>query len=192
MAIDILRHTKSTDIMSDCKELAGIEAFMKYVQDPEPGIPITPLLVYVVLLYSKDSFLNKKPIEDLRTRKPKAADYAGLVVTDQVRALVLSLGSEKVLDLIHGYLIHQNSILWTERCTLESQIEESHRIRLAPVSAEKDKDLLEAFNKKNSLTQHFSAWWSALKSYDAELFADHDDVKAAAKKKRITLESYVR
>jgi len=190
MAIDILRHTKSTDIMSDCKELAGIEAFVKYVQDPESGIPITPLFVYVVLLYSKDSFLNKKPIEDLGRRRAKAASLADLdAESTSVQSEVFELASDKVVDLILGYLIHQNYPTWVERCVIESQMHESQRIRIKSVNESKDTDLMRAFERKAILTRHYEEWHNILKKYDAEIFADHEQLQAHAQRKRMTIES---
>lgn len=163
------------------------------MQDAEGSVPLTPLFIYVVYLYTQESPLNKRPILDLKIRKARAAELAGLDPESQaVQDLIFSLGSEKIRNLIHGYLVSQQSILWTERCTLETQIEESQLIRLKPISSKDDKDALDAFNKKSAATKNFTEWYQNLKKIDAEIFGDdHIEVRDAVKKKRVTLESYL-
>jgi hypothetical protein len=191
--IDILKYKKSDDILKDCPEIGQMECFRQYMQDAEGSIPLTPLFIYVIYLYTLDSPINKRPILDLKIRKVRAAEIAGLDVENKVvQEMVFGLGSEKVRNLIHEYLTSQQSILWTERCTLETQIEESQRIRLKPISSEGDKDALDAFNKKSAATKNFTEWYQNLKKIDAEIFAnDHTEVRDSVKKKRVTLESYL-
>jgi hypothetical protein len=191
--IDILKYKKSDDILSDCQELREMECFRAYLQDAEGAVPLTPLFIYVVYLYSLDSPINKRPILDLKIRKVRAAELSGLDPENKaIQELVFGLASEKIRTLIHAYLTSQNSILWTERCTLETQIEESQRIRLKPISSEDDKEALDAFNKKAVATKNFTEWHQNLKKIDAEIFAnDHIEVRDGVKKKRVTLESYL-
>lgn len=194
MAIDILRFVNSDDIMNDCKEISELECFKNYMQDADGAIPITPLFVYVILLYSKDSFLNKMPLEELRKRKQKAANLSGLDFDIEViREFVAELKSERVVELILGYLIHQSSFEFTELCVIEAQIEESQRIRMRSFDAEKDKDLAQAFEKKGALVRSVKEWYDIKKGYEKIIFApDHDDVRKSKVAQSATLESYAR
>jgi hypothetical protein len=147
-----------------------------------------------VLLYSRDSYLSKKPIEDLSVRKLKAAKDAGLNVdSDIVVSLLFELRSEPIVELIVKYLIYQSNFAWSELIALESQMAESLRLRLRPIDENnKDKDLIDAFTKKASMTRFSQEWAEMLKKMEAEVFADHDDAKTSTARKRITLESYAR
>jgi hypothetical protein len=192
MKLDVLSHVNSDDIMGELQELRQIEAFSKYMQDPEGSIPITPLFVYVVLLYSRDSFLFRPPLDELRKRKIKAATLAGLNIENEtIKEAVVELMSEKVVDLILGYLIYQASFEFTELCVIEAQIEESQRVRMRGFGAEKDKDLVQAVEKKAVLTTAASNWYDLKKKYEKIIFADHSDIKEKSKRKqRISLELY--
>lgn len=185
--------------------LQDVECFLNYEREPEQGLPVKELMTYVVLLYTKESFLNKKPMDPLKERRVKAANIAGLPIDSQeVKDLVFDLGSEKIRDVIIEYMISQNQMLWTERCIVEAQIEENQRIRFKPIQnkftvAKKDggsteletddKTIIEASVKKKTLTQDFSIYYELLKKYDQEIFQDHDDVKSMVKKTRTTVES---
>ena len=193
MSLDVLGAKPGEDLFEYCPKLKDIRCFTDYKKDPDPAIDTEKLIAYVVLLYSKDSFLNKRPIENLRDRRTKAATLVGLDYEDErIIQYLFNLDNDKILDLILGYLIYQNNTLWTERTTIEIQMDESQRIRMRPVDSDKDKDLLEAFNKKASLTLHFATWYKILKEYDAEIFFDHDDVKEKNKRQRTSLEAYAK
>lgn len=191
MRIDVLKYKDAADIIQECPEIQEIDAFRKYRSEPEFGINTNALVCYVVLLYSRDSFLSKKPLEELRTRKHKAAILSGLdEKRETIKKWVFDLGSEKVADLILGFIRHQNISDWTERCVIEQQLEECQMIRLRPVSSEKDKDLIDAFGKKATLTNHAKVWNAMLKELDKEIFQDHDDIRAKARPQRVTLETF--
>lgn len=192
MAIDILRYSGSSDIVKDCKQLSDIECFVKYSVAPELELSTAKVVTYVVLLYSRDSFLNRKPLDELKIRKVKSAKMAGLdSENESVIRLLFELRSEPVLNLITSYLIHQGNFAWMELIALQSQMEESIKLRMRPIDEgeSKDKDIIEAFNKKAVATKHSQDWFSMSKSYEAEIFADHDDVKNQVKVKRSSLES---
>jgi len=198
------------------KILRNGECFLNYERDAEGDLPVKEVMTYVVLLYTKESFLNKKPMEPLKDRRVKAANIAGLSSdSDTVKDKIFDLGSDKIRELILGYLIQQNQMIWMERCIIEAQILENQRIRfkpitnkvVAPVAGKKkkgeedidsggknielddDKYIVEASSKKAILTDHFSKYFDLLKKYDLEIFQDHEDVKAAVKKTRTTIES---
>lgn len=193
MNIDILRFVGSSDILRDCKQLAEIDCFVKYVGKPESSIHVNKVIAYVILLYSRDSFLNKKPLDELRVRKIKASKMADLDSENEgVAKALFELRSEPILELITGYLIHQSNFAWMELVALQSQMEESIKLRMRPIDEEgnKEKDVIEAFNKKAVATKHSQDWFNMSKGYEAEIFVDHEDVKSQNKTQRSSLERY--
>lgn len=213
MYLDVLKY--SDDVFA-LERLSDIRCFTEYRDNPEKSIDVNSLIKYTVLLYSKDSILNRKPMAQLAERRLKAARMADLdAESPKVIDLVFSLYSPKVRDLILDYLIHQNQMLWSERCIIEAQIQENQRIRLKPIQnkavpakprskpkkdeefeepeqeeGSDDKYILEASNKKSSLTDHFTKYYELIKKYDAEIFGDHETEKEAAnKRERKSLES---
>jgi hypothetical protein len=217
MQIDILRSKDSDNILRDCKALREIDCFINYGKDKEQDLPLREVVIYIVILYSKDSFLNKKPMEPLHMRRIKAASYAGLEAeSDTVKAALFDLSSDRIRELILGYLIHQNQMIWMERCIIEAQILENQRIRFKPITnkvvapvtngkrkkgeedlsgtqtnleLDDDKYIVEASSKKATLTDHFDQYYEKLKKYDLEIFADHENVKEKLKKTRVSIES---
>lgn len=205
LGAEIEKHLGSDNIFSSIKGLEEIECFEKYRKNPESGIDTNALVKYVILLYAKDSPLNRPPVQVLKDRRLKAARMVSLDSESKpVRDGVFELGSKKVFDMVFGYLIYQNSTMWTERCTLETQIEESQRIRLKPIESEvtrmdssgnavkisiSDKDQLDALNKKSAARKNFKEWEADLRSVDLEIFKDHEDVKKKVKRTEISLES---
>lgn len=192
------------------RELFDIKCFLDYRDDPEESLDVNEVVKYVVLLYSKDSILNKKPMPPLDERRSKAAFMAGLDPEDQaVKDIVFDLMGPRLRTLILEYLIYQNQMIWSERCIIETQIQENQRIRFKPIQnktasvvkkkrkkdeeedeepednrEEDDKYILDASNKKYSLTDHFKKYYALLREYDAEIFGDHDNVKAVASKRK--------
>lgn len=212
MLIEILKHK---DRPFSIRAVAEHAAFVNYKADQEQSLPLDSLVSYVILLYSKDSILNKKPMLPLAQRRKAACLEVDLDPNDEnVKSLVFDLQSEKVRDMILEYLFSLNEYLWAERNILEIQIQENHKLRMKPIKnktaqapkkkkkpveeefdldddderEDDDKYLLEASDKKSKLTDHFEKYYALLKKYDAEIFGDHDNVKEAFKKTRKTLE----
>lgn len=213
MYLDVTGH-KDVFSMGRIREVPCFEAYRK---DPDSSLDPSKVVKYVVLLYSRDSILNRRPMPPLTERREIAAGMSDLDPSNQdVIDNLFDLYSEKIRDLIIDYLIHQNVILWTERCILEAQIQENQRIRLKPVQnksinkpkrkkkgeeeeedepslEDDDKYLIEASNKKFALTPHFDKYYELIKKYDLEIFQDHDNVKASATTRaRRTMESMAR
>lgn len=187
MSIDIL---SMKDIWKIPK-LTEIKCFNEYRSQPEDSISVEGVVKYVVLLYSKDSILNKKPLDDLKDRRIKAAKFADLELSDKTTFMVFDLESDKVRSLILNYLVHQNNSIWAERCVIEAQMEESQKIRMKPVDMDDDKGVMEAFNKKAALTDHYKKWHQTIKEYDSEIFGSVSEDKDRIIRKRTTLESIV-
>jgi len=213
--IDVVKHKENP---FQLRAVAEHQAFTKYKADPEQSLPTEALVAYVIYLYSKDSPLLTKPIPPLAQRRIMACREMGLDHDDEnVKSLVFDLESEKVQDLILGYLFSLNEYLWAERNILEIQIQENHKLRMKPIKnktaqapkkkskkkeedefdvdledddrEDDDKYLLEASDKKSKLTDHFKKYYDLMRQYDLEIFGDHDNVKKASKKRRTTLES---
>jgi len=159
--------------------------------DEDDRVPIRETIVYVILLYSKDSFLNKKPVEDLQTRIAKAAKLAGLDgENESIQKAIFYLGNDYVRELVVEYLISQNVPNWSNRCALDAQMAENLRIRFKPIQSEKaNNDIL----NKHVLTEHYRDYANEIKKLDSEIFLGHENVRdEAVIRKRTTIESLVK
>lgn len=215
MYLDVLKY--QDDVFAD-ERLNEIKAFHDYIKNQERQFDVNAIITYVVLLYSKDSILNKKPMAQLKDRRVRAATLAGLNVEQTtVQELLFDLLSEPVRDLIIDYLLWQNDPEWTERCIIDAQLEENRRIRLKPIQnktttpapkkkrkkdeeefdidgevdpTQDDNYIITASDKKFKLTTQAEEYSAMIKKLDLIIFLDHDQVKSAAiRRKRNTLES---
>lgn len=215
MQLDVLAAKPGDDLFEACPKLRDIRCFTEYVKDPDPAIDPQKLVAYVVMLYSKDSILSRKPMEDLPNRRLKAARMAGLDSDDsEVIYRVFELGQvtetktrqsadgknytettyhNRISDLIADYLIYQNHYPWANRMAIEAQMDENLRIRLRPIDTSIDDDkIIGASSKKSLLTDHFDKYEEKVKNIDKEIFIDHNDVNdKLTKRKRVTLEGQV-
>lgn len=193
--IDVL-NLPSGDIFDVCPPFKEITCFVDFSENKEKRgiLPLRETLLYVYMLYTKDSFLNKKPPDDLSIRKIKAAKLAGLEPDHQiVQNDIFGLNNEAIQDLVCSYLISQGSASWSNRCAIEAQMEENIRIRFKPIESDKgDKDTIDASTKKYLLTEHFAKYQEQNRRLDREIFIDHEDVKDIAVRKRTTLESLIK
>jgi len=213
MVLDVLAAKPNEDIFKAVPKLKDIKCFTDYIKNPDPDVPTKELFTYVVLLYSKDSILSKKPMEDLPNRRLKAAKLAGLdPENEKIISNVFELQQTKttipakteddedetiyedrISDLVGGYLIHQSNYAWSDRMATEAQLDENIRIRLKPIeSGRGDKEVIEASTKKMLLTDHFSKYREIVKKLDNEIFADHENVKDKVKKIKVSLEGYAK
>ena len=211
MLLDVLAAKPNEDIFKAVPKLTDIKCFVDYRKNPDPDVPMKELITYVVLLYSKDSILNQKPMEDLPNRRLKAAKLSGLNPEDekvisnvfefkQTHKIIPAKTDEeddehvyedRISDLVGGYLIHQAQYAWSDFCATAIQMDENIRIRLRPIESNSDKEIIEASTKKKLLKDHFSGYREDIKKLELELFSDHDNVKEIVKRKRTTLESMV-
>jgi len=216
MVLDVLAAKPNEDIFKAVPKLKDIKCFMDYRKNPDPDVPVNELIKYVALLYSKDSILNQKPMEDLPNRMLKAAKLSGLdPENEKVISNVFQLqqtcttitikaveeGEEdseehvyedRISDLVSGFLIYQGNYAWSDFCATAIQMDENIRIRLKPIESNRgDKEIIEASTKKKLLKEHFSEYREDIKKLELELFADHENVKEIVRRKRTTLESMV-
>ena len=175
--------------VTDIRSLAEFIVRQKDVEQDE-RVPIRETIIYIVLLYSKDSFLNKKPVEHLQNRILKAAKLAGLNPEDEkIQRAIFDLDSEEVRNTVVDYLIEQDDSNWSNRCAIAAQMAENLRIRFKPIEKEKaDKDII----NKHLLTQHYRDFSNEIKKLDAEIFIGHDKIRDEAVRKRSTLESLIK
>ena len=164
------------------KQIDGLQAIVEFCS-VKKHLKFKPVIRYLLLLYSKDSILNVKPMRPLQERQLKAAALAGFEKNSkgefhaQVKFILFELGSEDVFNFVFAYLIYQNNYIWSEICTLEQQLAENQRIRMRPVEADKDKDIMAAMEKKSNLTKHYKDLHKNLQDSLNEFYGDHDEVK---------------
>lgn len=183
------------DILKVCPQITDYKCFMEFLSaqkaaDEKERVPIRETIIFIILLYSKDSFLNKKPVEALQTRLIKAAKLAGLNPDDEyIQQAVLNLDNESVRNTAVDYLLLQSDSNWSHRCAIAAQMAENLRIRFKPIVNEKaDKDIL----NKHLLTEHYRDYGNEIKKLDADIFIGHDNVRDVAVRKRTTIESLIK
>lgn len=191
MSIDIDSVTDpSKDLLEVFEDLKSIESFRIY----GGKIKKNNLIRYIVILYSKDTFLNKRIPIPLAERKNQAAIFAGFTkdkkgeFAKQITRDLFQLRNRSILDMIFGYLKFQNHVLWLEINATEQQYEEVVRLRMEPVTSKKDKDRLSAADTKKKLREECKSMVYDLKAYYKEFWGDHDEVKILVKKMASTLE----
>ena len=176
--------------------LKMIKSFPLYSEESSYGLKRDLVIRYIILLYSEDSILSKKPLAPLEERKFRALDLAGFERSslngdyheDIVESLLL-LNDDIVVDMVMDYLQYLHNDIWTEINIISQELEEYRRIRMSPVSAEHDKDLIVAIEKKDKLRLSSETMVKQLKEYQDIFYGDNLDLKAKSKKKRKTLES---
>ncbi len=218
MSIDVLSSIKN---VFDLDSVSQVKCFVEYKKNQEESIDINKLVCYVVMLYSQDSPLNKKPIPPLGERKIKAAVISGFDPdSEYISETVMELGSSKVRDLVLDYMTSFFPVEWVERNIVSEQLYENQKIRLKPIQnkvveppkkkkkkpveesdvvdedidvTQDDKYVNETALKKYNLTGHVDKYISLIKKYDTIIFMDNADVKnAAAKRSRMSLESRIK
>jgi len=183
------------DILRVWPQVTDIRCFAEFLTnqkqaDKDDRVPVRETIIFIVLLYSKHSFLNKKPVEALEKRILKAAKLAGLDTDDEkIQKAVFDLDNEMVRNTVVEYLIEQSDSDWSDRCAIAAQMRENLKIRFKPIEKEKaDKDIL----NKHLLTEHYNDYKNNLKKLDSEIFLGYENVREEAVKTRTTIESMVK
>ncbi len=186
-------HTK---VLDKYPQLKSIKSFTEYKGISKGGLDSDKVIRYIIILYSEDSPLSKKPLPPLEERKYRAADLAGFKrdkKTDDFNENIVEqlflLGDDEVIDMAMGYLQYLHSDLWIEINIIAQELEEYRRIRITPVNADADKDLLTAIEKKDKLRVSSGNMVKQLKEYTDIFYGDSLDLKSKSQKKRSTLES---
>lgn len=213
MAFDVDSVSDNKDILTEMPKLKEFSSFKGYSGSMGGGMNRNRVIKYIVLMYSHDTVLNQRPPLELNDRKLRAAEIAGFereksgkfrkIIVDQLFHLITPKKdddesdvkkikySHSILDMVFEYLKAQKSHIWTEICTQEQELDEYIRLRLQPVSDDKDKDTLIALEKKDKLRASCKAMLKDLANYYKDFFADHDDVAESVKeeKKYYTMET---
>lgn len=147
-------------------------------------IPSWNLHRYLVILYCHDSFLNKKNPLPLDERKLAALKFAHLKNSQKIETELLLLDNDLILLMVKDLLISQNNFLWIEIISLESQIEEAIRLRMAPnLKGEQSQA-----NLKRQLTIDCKTWQGDLNSAYLKFYRDHGEIKDKLRARATTLE----
>jgi hypothetical protein len=186
MLVDIDSVPKDKNAVEEIEFLSRINSW----KDFKIGVvPRWNLHRYLVILYSADSYLNKKNPIPLPERKQKALIFAEIENSDDVTNELLLLENDLALKMIIDFLIAQKNSLWTEIVTTEQQYEEAVKLRMQPIDNKaKDSEQLAAANKKRALRIDCKEMQGDIDSFYRKFFEDHDDVKQAIRERATTLE----
>lgn len=198
MVIDVLSAVDGEDLVQKFSQLKRIKTISMYGGSLEGGFDRNKIIRYIVILYSVDSFLNKKPVIPLQERQFRAADLAGFNrdkdghFKEVVETGIFQLQDQKVFEMVFQYLVFQHNILWREICTCESELEEFHRLRMKPVEGDDDKDIIAANEKKDKLWKGCQDRIKYLEACYSKFFNDDSEIKSHTKKamKRNTIEDW--
>lgn len=185
-----------TTVLEAYPTLKSIKSFPMYNEESTVKLEQDKVIRYIIMLYSEDSILNKKPLAPLEDRKLQALEASGFKrskFNDEYDETVLDslclLNEDIVVEMVMQYLQYLHSDIWTEINIIAQELEEYRRIRITPVSADADKDLITAIEKKDKLRVSCSVMVKQLKEFTDIFYGDNQDLKAKSKKKRVTLES---
>ena len=152
-------------------------------------VPKSKLLRYIVVLYSHDSFLNKRNPIPLAKRKQSALKFAEIEGSDEVTNQLLLLENELILKMVLDFLIAQRHNLWTDIVTTEQQYEEAIRLRLKPIKdTTKDRDALTSATLKKALRLDSKEMQHDLDTFYRKFYTDHNDVKEMVRVKATSIE----
>ncbi len=201
MRFDVCNESNGPDPLYAHKELNDIKSFRTYPGTPGGQLNRDKVVKYIIMVYSYDSFLNKKPMKPLEERKCIAHDIAGFKrirngrIDANIRTKLFDLEENKhIYSMVMDFLIYQNHPLWADICVTEQEYEEYLRKRLAPIKTFKDdpKKELDASEKKDKLREACKRMRADLIGYYTEFFLDHTDVRKKLTKEFKTLETLAR
>ena len=196
MSIDIL--SECDDLFEKFHELTNIVEMVNYMKGGDKGKWKSKVIKYIVLLYSFDSILNKRPVIELNERKMKAADMVGFTRHkggdfEKRTKELFDLDDSNYIDMVFGFLKYQNETLWKEIVATEGMVDQYIKGMMQVVDMDDDKKALEALNVKSKLRQEVRNMNQDLKDMYRQFYKDHSDVqeKVVTKKKSDSIESRV-
>lgn len=200
MRYDIDKYSPSEDIFYNIPELRDIKSFKDYPGSRAGELNRDHVIRYIILLYSEDSILNKRPMPPLKERKTQAATIAGFPKKGPKKEFVVAvkrklfeLDSERIVAMIFDYLIAQKNWTWNEICTIEQMLEEYTKIRLAPIKEDAEKGFdIQAAKRKSDLTKDSEEMLKKLESYYKDFFKNHEDDSEKLKRVRVRIEDLAR
>lgn len=185
MEIDILAYKDKSDIVHSLPILKDY-GFNDHGGSGEDGLNRNKVIIYIVLLYSHDSILNKRK-KPLWERQYMAADYAGFKkkqngsYPDEVVEKLFQLKDKKIQDMVHYFLQRQEggSIIWEEIVTVEHEIEQMQKLR---------RDGNKGVTDANNLNKLLTGTQDRIKHHKdllQEFYKDHENVKQKAHKRHL-------
>lgn len=186
MRFDVLAHNigdRQTDLLQKIPELQRIESFRNYAGSAhsKTGLHRDKLIAYVVIAYSHDSPLNTGVRDEWDVRMRKAAEYAGLLQSkpeaDKTERLVYNLESEEIVQMVVEYLQYQSRDDWAEWCILQHELFENTTIRISPITAQSDKEMIQAQEKKATFRKDAKEIREQISEYELKIFGDADRIR---------------
>jgi hypothetical protein len=140
-----------------------------------------------VLLYSKDSILNKEPMSPLEERQAKAAELVGFNRSKEgefskaVKDTLFPLDNPQLMKMMFEWIVLQNSSIWEEIIATE-RLRSSYLKNLMENQIEKDvKKMVDALEKQKKLQEHISSMRKSLEEMYKEMFSDNKEAKEYAR-----------
>lgn len=162
----------------DLFEIEAVRVFSQLGEGKDNQIWRNKAIRYMIWLYSVDTMLNVKPVEQLKDRKLKAAHLAGFRIDDETGSFddkvildLMELADREFQEAVVQYLIHQKDELFSEIITCEEQHHELMRLRLAPADNAQEADAKKKLRlESKELVHDIRQGWD-------ELWEDHDDLR---------------
>lgn len=181
-------HNVKGDVIKKVPSLTFIESFVSY-----GGEHKNKVIKYICYLYDPNSPL-KEFFPDMSRRKEQAAILSGFNLDDNrfkdMVIAMMSLKNEVVVVMIDEFLRFVNNRVWSMIISNEETFYEYQRKLLRNVTADRDKDLLQALQIKGKIMEDLDNINERLEKYYLKLYAgDEDLVKTITSRKSITPEN---
>lgn len=181
-------HNVKGDVVKKVPSLTFIESFVQY-----EGEHKNKVIKYICYLYDPNSPL-KEFFPDMSRRKEQAAILSGFNLDDNrfkdMVIAMMSLKNEVVVVMIDEFLRFVNNRVWSMIISNEETFYEYQRKLLRNVTADRDKDLLQALQIKGKIMEDLDNINERLEKYYLKLYAgDEDLVKTITSRKSITPEN---
>lgn len=157
---------------------------------------------YIIYLYDKGTGLIHEFQSDLKARKEAAATDAGFKKEADWPEEILSvmeLRDQKSFEVIMAFLRLQKHNVWTEICVTEQELHEFQTLRMTTIgnkdkgkkkdkTAEEDKDILIAAEKKEKLMKACQERIKSLESLYEQFYGDNKELIAVEFEEMVTPE----
>jgi len=187
MRVDILSALKERTLTDAVPELKRVKSFIEYIKNPIQGLEYKETMAYIVLLYSKDSILNKEPMPPLEERQAKAAELVGFTrskdgdFSKTVKEILFPLAEERLMRMMFEWILLQNSSLW-EEIVMAERLSWSYLKNISEMMKHDDpKKVVDALEKQKKLQEHVLALRKSLEEMYKEMFSDNQEAKEYAR-----------
>jgi hypothetical protein len=181
-------HNVDKNVLSIVPRLELITTFKEY-----KGQNKDKVIKYICYLYDPNSPL-KEFFPDMSRRKEQAATLSGFDLEDNatkdIVGEMMSLKNKGVVAMIDEFLRFVNSRTWSMIVSNEETFYEYQSKLLRSVTAERDKDLLQALQIKGKIMEDLDNINERLEKYYLKLYAgDEDLVKTITTRQSISPEN---